>query len=127
MNNISQHQSRRGIYLLCFASILFAGCTSVKPPTAEVAVSKAAVSNASAEGGAEYAPVEMTSARDKLARANKAMTAKDYKTAKALATEAQADATLAQSKAKTAKAQKAANALQDDIRVMREELDRANQ
>jgi hypothetical protein len=33
---------------------------------------------------------------------------------------------LAQSKANTAKAQAVANALQDDIRVLRDELDRAN-
>ena len=47
-------------------------------------------------------------------------------TAMDLATQAQADAKLAQSKANSAKAQTAADALQDDIRVLREELNRAN-
>ena len=50
----------------------------------------------------------------------------DYRTAQDLAQQAQADAKLAQSKASSAKATEAANKLQDDIRVLREELDRAN-
>jgi hypothetical protein len=97
------------------------------PATADVAVSTAAVNNASGAGGAEYAPVEMRAAREKMALANQAMAAKDYKKADDLANQAQADAKLAQSKADTAKAQAAANALQDDIRVLREELNRNNQ
>jgi hypothetical protein len=52
------------------------------------------------------------------------MAAKDYTLAKELATQAQADANLAQGKANSSKAQLAANALQDDLRVLREELDR---
>ena len=103
------------------------GCTSLKTPaTADVAVSKAAVDNAASAGGAEFAPAEMMAARDKLALANKAMAAKDYKLAIDLAAQAQADAKLARSKANSAKAQTAADALQDDIRVLREELERNN-
>lgn len=107
-------------------SITF-GCSSLKTPaTADVAVSKAAVDNASGAGGMEYAPVEMTSAREKLVRANKAMADKDYKLARDLAAQAQVDAKLAQSKANSTKAQIAADALQDDIRVLRNELDRTS-
>jgi hypothetical protein len=119
MKNISQHQTHLGIYLLGFVSILMAGCQSVPPPIAEVAVSNAAA------GASQFAPVEMNAARDKIARANKAMAAKDYKLARSLAIEAQADAKLAQSKANSTKAQQASDALQDDIRVLNEELDRA--
>jgi hypothetical protein len=68
----------------------------------------------------------MNSARDKMMRANQALAAKDYATARDLATQAQADARLAQSKANSAKATAAADALQDNIRVLREELDRAS-
>ena len=77
-------------------------------------------------GVAEFAPLEMDSARTKMAAANKAMADKDYKLAATLATEAQADAKLAQGKANNAKAQAAADALQDNLRVLREELDRAS-
>lgn len=120
--------SRMRFVALCGATMMLAaGCSSMKTPaTASVAVSAAAVESASSAGGAEFAPVEMTSARDKMAQANKAMSAKDYKLANDLANQAQADAKLAQSKAGSAKAQTAANALQDDLRVLREELDRSS-
>ena len=107
--------------------VLTAGCGSLKTPaTANVAVSSAAVANAASAGGAEFAPVEMNAAREKIGLANKAMAEKNYKLANDLATQAEADAKLAQSKANSAKAQTAANALQDDIRVLREELNRTN-
>lgn len=113
--------------LLGFAAVLAVGCSSLKTPaTADVAVSKAAVDNAAGAGGVQYAPVEMMAARDKMALANKAMADKDYKLARELAAQAEVDAKLAQSKANSAKAQAAANALQDDIRVLRTELERNN-
>ncbi|MDP2169291.1 MAG: DUF4398 domain-containing protein [Rhodocyclaceae bacterium] len=113
--------------LLGSAVLLTAACGNLKTPaTADVAVSKAAVDNAAGAGAAEFAPVEMRAAREKMALANKAMAAKDYKLAIDLANQAQADAKLAQGKANSAKAQMAADALQDDIRVLREELERAN-
>lgn len=118
--------TRAGLAVLSAAAlVLTVGCSSLKTPaTADVAVSNAAVANASGAGGAQYAPLEMTAAREKLALANQAMVAKDYKLAIELANQAQADAKLAQSKASSIKAQAAADVLQDDIRVLREELDR---
>jgi hypothetical protein len=122
----SQKQWRTTFYVVAVLGI--AGCASMKTPaTADVAVSKAAVENAAGAGGAEFAPAEMSAARAKMALANQAMTDKNYKLASDLATQAQADAKLAQGKANSAKAQTAADALQDDIRVLREELNRANQ
>ncbi|HSN79569.1 MAG TPA: DUF4398 domain-containing protein, partial [Rhodoferax sp.] len=99
--------TRHGLAFLSVAAlVLTVGCTSLKTPaTADVAVSKAAVDSAAGAGGAQYAPVEMNAAREKLALANKAMLAKDYKEARELANQAQADAKLAQSKASSVKAQ----------------------
>jgi hypothetical protein len=106
-------------------ALLAVGCSSLKTPaTADVAVSKAAVDNAAGAGGVQYAPVEMTAARDKMVLANQAMAAKDYKLARELAAQAEADAKLAQGKANSAKAQAASDALQEDIRVLRAELER---
>lgn len=118
--------SRRWFTALGGAAVaLMVGCTSLKTPaTADVAVSKAAVDNAAGAGGAQFAPVEMSAAREKMALANKAMAAKDYKLAINLASQAQADAELARAKAGSAKAQAAADALQEDVRVLRAELDR---
>ena len=102
-------------------------CASNKTPaTADVAVSREAVAAATSAGAADLAPAEMQSARDKLMRANQALAAKDYKAAQDLATQASADAQLAQSKANSAKATMAADELQQNIRLLREELQRAN-
>jgi hypothetical protein len=109
------------------ALILSVGCTSLKTPaTADVAVSKAAVDSAAGAGGTQFAPMEMAAAREKMVRANKAMADKNYELAIDLAAQAQADAKLAQSKANSTKAQAAADALQDDINVLRSELERTN-
>ncbi|WP_371875666.1 DUF4398 domain-containing protein [Duganella aceris] len=117
------------VQMLCGAVALLglAACASDKAPaTADVAVSRAAVANATSAGAADLAPAEMQSAREKLMRANQALAAKDYKTAQDLATQASADAQLAQSKANSAKATSAADELQQNIRLLREELNRAN-
>ncbi|HVK55522.1 MAG TPA: DUF4398 domain-containing protein [Burkholderiales bacterium] len=111
--------------LIAGASILFvASCASIPPPNEQIAVSTAAVANAAGAGGAELAPVEMKTAREKLDRAKLAMTAQDYDRAQSLAEEAQVDAQLAGTKARSIKAQKAADELQESSRVLREELNR---
>jgi hypothetical protein len=113
--------------LAAITLLMLSACSSMKTPaTADVAVSKAAVDNAVGAGGAEFAPIEMNAAREKLRLANAAMAAKDYPLAMELAKQAQVDAKLAQSKANSTKAKTAADALQEDIRIMREELNRAN-
>ena len=106
------------------ALALVAGCASTPAPTEQMAVSKSAIANALSAGGPEYAAVEMRSAQDKMDRANRAMAKEDYDVARALAEQAQTDARLAEQKAHSAKAQKAAAVMQDDIRVLREELNR---
>lgn len=112
--------------LLCGLAVgTMVGCSSMKTPaTADVAVSKAAVDSAASAGGAQYAPLEMRSAREKLDKAKKALADKEYELAANLANQAEADAKLAQSKAGSAKATVAADAIDDDIRVLREELNR---
>lgn len=104
-----------------------AACTSSlkAPATADVAVSQAAVENANGADGTEFAPEDMRKAREKLALSKQALAAKDYKAATDYATQAQADAKLAQAKAGSAKAQAVSATLQEDIRVLRAELDRA--
>jgi len=110
------------------AVLLLAACASPQkaPATADVAVSRNAVENAVSAGAAELAPQEINAARDKMMRANQALAARDYKLARELAIQAQADAKLAQSKANSTKATAAANALEEDLRVLRQEVDRAN-
>jgi hypothetical protein len=112
------------------AAIFMAGCASapsVPAPTEQMAVSRAAVNNASSAGGNEFAPIQLKSAMEKMDAAERAMGEKNYARAKLLAEEALVDAKLAEATARSAKAQKAAEALREDNRVLRKELDRKAQ
>jgi hypothetical protein len=121
---MSSHQWYRAAGAIGIAAVVMAGCASVPKPTEQIAVSNSAITNASRAGGAEFAPVEMKSAQDKMARAHQAMAKEDYEDARRLAEEAQADARLAEKKAESAKARKAAVVMGDDIRVLRDEINR---
>lgn len=127
MTNNYKHPLYRVTLGIGVFALAMAGCATLKPPTEQLAVSKMAVSNAAGAGGNEFASAEMRSAQDKLERANQAMTAKDYENAQSLAEQAQVDAQLATAKARAGKAQKAAATVQEDSRVLRQELDRKNQ
>lgn len=116
--------------VFCAAMVVtLAACTSPQkaPATADVAVSKNAVENAVSAGAADLAPAEINAAREKMMRANAALAAKDYTLARDLATQAQADAKLAQSKSNSAKAMAAAAALDADLIILRQEVERAGQ
>lgn len=114
---------RRTVLTACIATALGA-CASVPAPTEQMAVSTAAVANAVSAGGTGLAPGELHGARDKLARANAALLAEDYPLARTLAEQSEVDAQLAVAKSRAAKAEIAARTLQEDGRVLREELDR---
>lgn len=124
MYTISRFQRHLAFSAIGCAAIVVAGCASVPPPTEQMAVSRSAIANAVSAGGSEYAPVEMRAAQEKMDLANRAMGKEDFENARRLAEAAQADARLAEKKAESAKAQKAASVTQDDIRVLREEMNR---
>lgn len=104
--------------------VVFAGCASTPPPTEQIALSKAAIANATEAGGNEYAPIQLKSAMDKMTAAQQAMDKKDYDVARQLAEQAQVDAKLAAATARSAKAKKAAEALQESNRVLQQEIQR---
>lgn len=120
---------RKGLPIVfAIASGMFvAGCASTPAPTEQIAVARAAVMHASNADTSQYAPVELKSARDKLSRAEQAMTDEKYELARQLAAEAQVDARLAESRTESAKAQKAAQDAQEATGVLREELNRKAQ
>ena len=119
----SGFQWRKALGALGCAAVM-AGCASVPPPTEQMAVARSAISNALGAGGEEYAPVEMRTAQEKMDRASRAMAKEEYETARRLATEAEADARLAEKMAQSAKARKAESVTQEDVRVLREEMNR---
>lgn len=127
-NKMNTELKNRLAMVMCSSLLLaMVGCASSQkaPATADVAVSRAAVENAVSAGAADLAPVEISMARAKMQQASQALAAKDYTLARDLANQAQADAKLAQSKANSTKAAAASNALQEDLRVLREEVERA--
>jgi len=111
---------------LAGASILLGACASLPPPTEQMAVSTAAVAHAVGAGAGQAVPDEMRAAQEKLARAKLAMDGKDYKRALALAEEVQVDAQLVEAKTHSRQSRKAAEQLQEDDRVLREETERQN-
>lgn len=122
--HLRSYQTIHRIGVTIGVAIFVAGCASIPAPIEQMAISKAAVSNASSAGGNEFAPLLLKSAMEKMDGAERAMAEKDYARARQLAEEAQVDAQLAGATARSAKARKAADALQEDSRVLREEIDR---
>ncbi len=124
-NRLIPRRARLGTGLLAAIAVAsLAACASFPPPVEQMAVSRAAVGQATTAGAPTLAPAEMALARDKLARAETAMTAKEHERALALAQQAQVDAQLAEAKAEAAKSRRAAEALTAASQALREELAR---
>ena len=93
------------------------------PPTAELAVGRAAVERATGTAAAD-APIEMAAARDKITRADAAYADENYALAKQLAVEADADATLAEAQSRSVRSDHALTEVNEGIRMLREEMAR---
>jgi len=110
--------------LIIVSGIFISACATNPPPLELIAVSKAAVNDANVAGANELAPIQYKSAMDKMSAAEVAMASKDYPLAQQLAEQAQVDAKLAMAMARSAKAKKAADALQEDSRILTQEINR---
>jgi hypothetical protein len=122
-NTLQRSLASAGL-LAVIAFGLVACATPPPPPNEQMAVSAAAIQNAAAAGATEFAPAELALARDKMNRATQAAAADEPVRAMALAQQAQADAKLAQAKAESVKSKKAADALDEAARALREEMAR---
>ena len=100
------------------------GCAGTPAPTAEIAVSKTALASAVSAGSGELAPVELKTASDKVAQADKELEKKNYKEARVLAEQATADAKLAEAKAQAAKAANTLKESQEGRSALKEEMQR---
>ena len=128
INRFRSNQMTLKIGITVAAAVFMAGCASTPPampaPTEQMAVSRASLNNANSAGGNEFAPIQFKSAMEKMEGAERAIGEKDYARARLLAEEAQVDADLAAAAARSAKARKAADAVQEDSRVLRQEINR---
>jgi predicted S18 family serine protease len=102
-----------------------AACSSLPPPVEQMAITRSTVERvSSAPNAVDAAPVELNQAREKLARAERAMNDKDYVTARRLGAEAEADARVAESRASAMGGERALNQVRDSIRSLQDEINR---
>lgn len=116
------------IALLAASAALLAACSSAPVPREQMAVAKSAVERVNVNPGiVSSAPVELQAARDKLARAERAMSNRDYVQARRLAEQASVDARLAESKTAALRGESAVREVQESIRSLDDELQRRGQ
>lgn len=110
---------------LIAAAALVAGCSSVPEPVAEIASARTAIRNTQGTDARRLAPVELDRAETKLRRAEAAVRDERNEEARMLALQAGADAELAAARANAEKAERSAQELDESIRVLRSEIERA--
>ena len=103
------------------AAVALAGCASTPPPTSQLAVAPQAVNSAATARRAEFAPLELRTAREKLLQAEQANLEEEYDRARHLAEQAEWDARVAERKAQAEKARRGLEAAEQGTRELREE------
>lgn len=103
------------------AAIALAGCASTPPPTSQLAIAQQAVNSADTARSAEFAPVELRTAREKLLQAEQANLQEEYDRARHLAEQAEWDARVAERKAQAEKAKRGLESAEQGTRELREE------
>ncbi len=123
----STFHAHRYLSLAAAAALVsvLAACSTLPPPVEQLAVSRTTVERVSAAPDAvDAAPVELSQARDKLARAERAMNDKDYVAARRLAAESEADARVAESRASATRGERALREIREGIRALQDEINR---
>jgi hypothetical protein len=106
--------------------LALAACASNPVADEKIAVAKASLQRAEGSGAPEFAPVQLATARDKLARAEKANADHDLKPATNLAEQANVDAELAEATAQENRAHKAAREYDRSIDTLQQESMRSS-
>jgi hypothetical protein len=112
----------KGVTALAASAVVLAACATTSPVADEkIAVAKDSVQRAEGSGAPEFAPVELASARDKLARAEKANADRNIQPATELAEQANVDAELAEATAQQQRSHKAAAEFDAGMQTLRQE------
>ncbi len=117
----------RGASLCTAIAVCVAGCASTPIPNEQIAVAKSSVQRAEQGGAPELAPVEMSTARQELASAEKAAADREALPATQWAEKANVDAQLAEATAQERRAHKAATEFDASMAVLRQETQRSSQ
>ncbi|MBA1431043.1 DUF4398 domain-containing protein [Pseudomonas fluorescens] len=112
---------RRSAWAVIVAATL-AGCASTPPPTEKISLARDAVGRALAAQATQFAPLEMKTAQDKLARMEQAFGEKHYVEVDALAEQIEVDANLAETKANTVRKQQVLKQAREGIQVLKQEM-----
>ena len=107
-------------------ALMLGACAMSSEPNSEIRAAKAAVADVEPLA-MRYAPHELQAAKDKLARAEAAMTRYDYVLARWLAEEAQADAKLAKSLAESERKRREVAEVDKGVQDLRQQLERRQQ
>ena len=116
----------RGAAAIAVTVVALAACTSNPVADEKIAVAKSSVQRAESSGAPEYAPVELATARDELARAEKKNADRDLQPATMLAERANIDAELAEATAQQQRSHKAAMEFDMSMQTLRQETTRSS-
>jgi len=117
----------KGVTLGVVTVAALGACASTPIPSEKIAVAQASLQRAEQAGAPDLAPVELAAARDKLARAQKAVADHDAEPATRLAEQANVDAELAEATAVEQKSHKAAAQFDASMQALRQEAMRSTQ
>jgi len=106
--------------------MVLGACASNPLADEKIAVAKASLQRAEGSGAPEFAPVELATARDKLARAEKANADHDLQPATNFAEQANVDAELAEATAQEQRAHLAAMEFDSSIKTLQQESMRSS-
>ena len=122
--------SRASPFLIAGGTLALAACAAApQPPNDAFQAADISISNAENDHAADYAPLEMRTAHEKLSAARADAQQPDgpqFAQARPLADEARADADLASAKAHLAKAESVNQELQKNSNTLRQELQRGS-
>jgi osmotically-inducible protein OsmY len=106
------------------AMLAMSGCSAGRAPVATLSQADLAIQQADKSTASQHAPLELQTARERLAKAMVAMEEKKYDEAQRLAGQALVEAQLAEAKAQAEKTRQAAAELRRSIQTLRAELER---
>ncbi len=124
---IELSNAAKGVSLCALMSLSVAGCATTPIPSEQIAVAKSSVQRAEQNGAPELAPVEMSTAHQELASAEKAAADREALPAKQWAEKANVDAQLAEATAQQRRAHKAATEFDASMTALRQEAQRSAQ
>lgn len=127
MNGKLRRMSLLPLAALAGAALMTACASAPEPPSDALDEAQSAIYKAEEAGAAEFASLELRTARDKLNAAEAASRGdeeEDMAQAKRLAEEARSSAEVASARADAARAQAANNEIRDGIETLRQEAQR---